>query len=230
MRSETINHSETRLFADDTILFRKINNTKDSDLLQQDLSALERWGNEWQMSFNPTECTVIRVSPRKTKPVLPTHYQLHGHTLEVMEASKHLGVTITNDLSWDRHIDNVAAKGNRTLGFIRRNLRECTKQVRETIVRPTLEYAAMVWDPTTQTLIQTLENVQRRAVRFVINDYTSRTPGCVTSMLTSREWQTLEQRRRISRGPIMTLSETPSSKEQYENGTTYQTPQLGPVS
>ena len=81
-------------------------------------------------------------------------------------------------------------------------------------------------------------------------------------MLTSLEWQTLEQRRRISRlvmmykinswtstetytpylvtaepevnigssrrGPIMTLSETPS-KEQHENGTTYQTPQLGPA-
>ena len=157
--------------------------------------------------FNPTKCTVIRVSPSKTKPVLPTHYQLHDHTLEVVEASKHLGVTITNDLSWDRHIDNVAAKGNRTLGFIRRNLRECTKQVRETsyltILRPTLEYAAMVCDPTTQTLIQTLENVQRRAARFVINDYISRTLGCVTSMLTSLEWQTLEQRRRISRLVMM---------------------------
>jgi hypothetical protein len=100
-------------------------------------------------------------------------------------------------------------------------------------------------------LIQTLENVQRIAARFVINDNTSRTPGCVTSMLTSLEWQTLEQRRRISRlrssinswtstetytsdlvtaepevnigssrrGPIMTLSETPS-KEQHESGTT----------
>jgi hypothetical protein len=45
------------------------------------------------------------------------------------------------------------------------------------------------------TLIQTLENVQRRAARFVINDYTSRTQWCVTSMLTSLEWQTLEQRR-----------------------------------
>ena len=165
---ETINHSETRLFVDDTILFRKINNTKDSDLLQQDLSALERWENEWQMSFNPTKCTVIRVSPRKTKPVLPTHYLLHGHTLEVVEASKYLGVTITNDLSWDRHIDNVAAKGNRTIGFIRRNLRECTKQVRETsyltIVRPTLEYAAMVWDPTTQT-IAAYSRVGRTIVR-----------------------------------------------------------------
>ena len=48
---EAINHSETQLFADDTILFRKINNTKDSDLLQQYLSALEKWVNEWQMSL-----------------------------------------------------------------------------------------------------------------------------------------------------------------------------------
>ena len=81
------------------------------------------------------------------------------------------------------------------------------KQVRETsyltILRPTLEYAAMVCDPTTEILIQTLENVQRRASRFVINDYTSRTQGCVTSMLTSLEWQTLEQRRRISRLVMM---------------------------
>ena len=109
--------------------------------------------------------------------------------------------------SWDRHIDNVAAKGNRTLVFIRRNLRERIKQVRETsyltILRPTLEYAAMVWDPTIQTLIQTLENVQRRTARLVINDYTSRTQGCVTSMLTSLEQQTLKQRRRISRLVIM---------------------------
>jgi hypothetical protein len=81
------------------------------------------------------------------------------------------------------------------------------KQVRETsyltILRPTLEYAAMVCDPTTTTLIQTLENVQRRAARFVINDYTSRTQGCGTSMLTSLEWQNLEQQRRISRFVMM---------------------------
>ena len=38
---ETIIHSETRLFADDTILFRAINGTIDSQLLQEDLTALE---------------------------------------------------------------------------------------------------------------------------------------------------------------------------------------------
>ena len=121
-------------------------------------------------------------------------YQLHGHTLEVVDSSKYLGVTITNDLSWDRHVDHVAAKGNKTLGFIRRNLKDCTKPVREasyqTIVRPTLEYAATVWDPTSQCKIKALENVQirvitklpsteqsskgkyqRRAARFVTQNY-----------------------------------------------------------
>ena len=204
---ETISHSETRLFADDTILFRQINSTKDSELLQQDLSALERWENDWQMSFNPTKCTVIRVAPSKNKSVLPTQYQLHGHTLEVEEASKYLGVTISNNLSWNRHIANVAAKGNRTLGFIRRNIRECTRPVREssylTIIRPTLEYASMVWDPTSQAQIQSLENVQRRAARFVTIDHITRTSGCVTNMLTSLGWQTLEQRRKISRLVMM---------------------------
>jgi hypothetical protein len=51
---ETIIHSETRLFADDTILFRAINGTIDSQLLQEDLTALENWENGWQMSFNPS--------------------------------------------------------------------------------------------------------------------------------------------------------------------------------
>jgi hypothetical protein len=35
-------------------------------------------------------------------------------------SNKYLGVTLTSNLSWDKHVDNVAAKGNRTLGFIRR--------------------------------------------------------------------------------------------------------------
>ena len=193
---ETIIHSETRLFADDTILFRAINGTIDSQLLQEDLTALENWENRWQMSFNPSKCTVIRVAPNKSKTVIHTNYQLHGHTLEIVDSNKYLGVTLTSNLSWDKHVDNVAAKGNRTLGFIRRNLKDCTRTVKETsytaIVRPTIEYAATVWDPTSQSKIKALENIQRRAARFVTNNYTDRTPGCVTNMITSLGWQSLE--------------------------------------
>jgi hypothetical protein len=39
----------------------------------------------------------------------------------------------------------------------------------------------------------------KKSCPLVMNNYTSRAQGCVTSMLTSLELQTLEQRRRISR-------------------------------
>jgi hypothetical protein len=41
-------------------LYRHVNSQNDSDLLQKDLSALEKWEEEWQMSFHPQKCTVIR--------------------------------------------------------------------------------------------------------------------------------------------------------------------------
>jgi hypothetical protein len=40
------------LFADDCLLYRHVNSQNDSDLLQKDLSALEKWEEEWQMSFH----------------------------------------------------------------------------------------------------------------------------------------------------------------------------------
>ena len=41
--------SDTRLFADDSLLFRVINSQQDADNLQKDLTALEKWESEWQI-------------------------------------------------------------------------------------------------------------------------------------------------------------------------------------
>ena len=99
----------------------------------------------------------------------------------------------------EQSCENVAAKGNRTLGFIKRNLRECTKQVKAasytTLVRPVLEYSSTVRDPPTQSNIQTLEQIQKRAARFVKNIETTRTSCCVTRMQKDLGWDTLHKRR-----------------------------------
>ena len=67
------------------------------------------------------------------------------------------------------------------------------------VVRPVLEYAAPVWDPYRQADIKALEQVKGRAARYVYNDYTSRTPGCVTEMVNELGWESLQDRRQISR-------------------------------
>jgi hypothetical protein len=79
--------------------------------------------------FQRKKCIVIRIAS-KNKQVRQTSYKLHGHTLDNVEASKYLSVTINNNLSWDRHIDNIIGKGNKTLRFFRRNLKDCTKPVK----------------------------------------------------------------------------------------------------
>jgi hypothetical protein len=52
-------------------------------------------------------------------------YTIHNHILEVVEESKYLGVTISKDLTWKAHINNITNKVNKTLGFIKRNIHIC---------------------------------------------------------------------------------------------------------
>ena len=189
--------SSVRLFADDSLLFRKICNKRDAAQLQSDLSGLEEWERKWQMCFHPEKCTVIRISGRKK--TIDTSYTLHGHTLEVVQSGKYLGVTVNNRLSWDEHVQNTSGKGFITLGFLRRNLGRSTPKVKATaytaLVRPILEYASTVWNPHHMTSIRSLEGVQRRAARFVFNCYSDNSPGCVTSLLDQLRWEPLELRR-----------------------------------
>ena len=84
----------TKLFADDSRLYKVIESDSDRTLLQRDLSALEQWEQSWQLSSNPTIYVVMRISTKKNKKVLHTQYQqyqLHGHTLDVVDISKYQG-------------------------------------------------------------------------------------------------------------------------------------------
>ena len=195
---DVVKTSDARLFADDCLLYRHIRNDKDSADLQTDLTALEDWETKWQMRFHPEKCTVIRVCTNKSLRK-NTSYKLHDHVLDVVDCNKYLGVNISEDLNWKKHVDYTAAKASRTLGFLRRNLRDCSKEVRSSaynaMVQPTLDYASTAWDPHTKEDINTLDKVQRRGARFVCNNYTDRTPGCVTAMLNSLEWIPLSTRR-----------------------------------
>ena len=111
--------------------------------------------------------------------------------------TKYLGVTISHDLNWNQHCNNICSKANRTLGLLRRMLSDCPTDVKSkpytTLVRPQLEYACLVWNPYTKRNIHQIEQVQHRAARFVFRDYSNFSH--ITSMLKQLGWVTLEQRR-----------------------------------
>ena len=191
--------SRVRLFADDTAMYLALDKQGDSEILQKDLESLEKWEKLWDMSFNPSKCQVIHVT--RSKSPSQTIYYLHGCALESVSSAKYLGVTVSEDLSWSDHINNITKKANQTLGFIKRNIRVHNRDLKstayKTLVRPQLEYASTVWSPHTDQDIGKLESVQRRAARWVTRDY--RQTSSVSTMLQDLNWRTLDQRRIDSR-------------------------------
>jgi hypothetical protein len=65
------------------------------------IAYLENWEKTWQMKFNPEKCYVIHVTKKKIP--FKFNYKLHNHILQPVDNSKHLGVTISNDLDWGPH-------------------------------------------------------------------------------------------------------------------------------
>ena len=61
-----------------------------------------------------------------------------------------------------------------------------------TLVLPQLEYGSTKWSPHTNQDINKLENVQRRAARWVMQNYQQ--SSSVTAMLQDLNWRTLGQR------------------------------------
>ena len=187
--------SRARLFADDTIVYMTIKSQADSLLLQKDLDRLQVWEHNWKMEFNPEKCEVLHISKKKKPLIHP--YILHGKTLKNTESSKYLGVTITKDLNWTKHINSTVAKAKNSLRFIKRNVKSSNVEVKEaaytTYVRPQLEYCSVVWHPWQKYLTNKIEGVQRAAARYCLNnyDYTS----SVSNMLTLLKWESLAQRR-----------------------------------
>ena len=184
-----------RLFADDSIIYRKVNNDEDATILQNDLDALHKWETDWGMQFNPSKCQILHVSKKKQP---STHtYQIKGSVLETVHSATYLGVEFSSDLAWHKQCNKVAAKGNKILGFVKRNIKTTSASTKEyaykMLVRPTVEYASSVWSPHQETLKYTIERVQRRAARYVTRRYQH--SDSVTAMVQQLKWDTLEQRR-----------------------------------
>ena len=112
--------SKVRLFA--CLIYINIKN-KHQIALQKYLNLLDNWGNTWGMRFNAATCNIMRVS-RPRDPIL-FNYSLTGKVLEEVMDAKYLGVTLSNDLEWSKHIANMTNKANSKLSFLHRNPKGC---------------------------------------------------------------------------------------------------------
>ena len=110
-------HSELRLFADNILIYRSIHSESDQEILQDDLMALMKWAETWQMDFNISKCSILQVTTHHTTKTFI--YQMNGIPLRSVEKVKYLGVYLNNKLTWHDHIDYICNKANRLLGYLK---------------------------------------------------------------------------------------------------------------
>ena len=81
------------------------------------------------------------------------HYDndLHNHILANVPSAEYLGATVTEDLRWDTHIQNICVKANQTIGVMRKNMNISAASIRHQayfrLVHLLLEYTSTVWNP-----------------------------------------------------------------------------------
>lgn len=188
-----------RLFADDCVIYNAISNPTDNLTLQLDLDVIASWCEKWQMPLNLTKCKSLSFTHKHT---LTNHtYSISSVPITVAKSYKYLGVHLTSTLSWVTHIRTICSDTSRTLGYLRRNLKSASPNIKqlayETFVRPKLEYASSIWHPWQSYLTIELESIQNRAARFITSCYSRE--ASVTALKQSLRLSTLESRRVVSR-------------------------------
>jgi len=183
-------NSFIKKFADDTKVFREVNNLRDSNNLQEDLNGLNEWAQKWLMEFNVAKCKVMHMGSKNCQ----LGYNLGGNELEVVTEEKDLGVIVHNSMKTNRQCAEAAKKGNKILGMIGRNFCHLDKnnllRLYKLLVRPHLEYSVQAWSPHMVNDIKKLEAVQRRATRMIHGfkdlEYEERLNRCRLTTLETR--------------------------------------------
>jgi hypothetical protein len=137
-------------------------------VLQEDIRSIQSWSEENRFRLNNCKCKVLSIT-RKSSPVITSYRQLALSNTEI-----DLGVVMNSNLTWINQVNKVRSKANQMLGFIRRSTMEmhdvgARKYLYLQLVRNNFAYASQVWSPQTIKSIESIEKVQRRATKYILN-------------------------------------------------------------
>ncbi|CAH2086205.1 unnamed protein product [Euphydryas editha] len=137
------------------------------NVIQEDLNRIVEWTKDWLLTLNIDKCTVLHIGCNNPK----KEYVVNSKKLRSVDSQKDLGITITHNLKWDKHIINITRRANSMLYLIRKAFLHIDKELfvrlYKSYVRPILEYGFQIWSPYFQKDITLLEKTQRRATKMV---------------------------------------------------------------
>ena len=139
---------------------------------------LSSWSAVSCLSFNPSKSVHISFSSK-----LPTSYILNECPINSSSSHKDLGVIVSN-LQWHHHHDHILGKAYKTLGIIRRTFSHLNSAATKlklyiSLIKSQLTYCSIIWRPHLIQDTSKLEQIQRRATKYIFNDYSSTYRTCL---------------------------------------------------
>ena len=163
-------------YVDDTTLNEICDRNISSDLLQEAASEIGNWCSQNKMLINAKKTKELVIDFARIHRANPNHITIDGQQIEQVDSAKLLGLTISDDLSWETHVNNITKKANQRL-FMLRLLRRAQVSMEQLLtiytsrIRPVLEYACQVWHPgLIKGQTDLIESVQKRALRIIMPD------------------------------------------------------------
>uniref|UniRef100_A0A1X7TDQ4 Reverse transcriptase domain-containing protein n=1 Tax=Amphimedon queenslandica TaxID=400682 RepID=A0A1X7TDQ4_AMPQE len=149
----------------------------DCSALQKDLISLSEWCVSSKLSFNASKCSLIRFSTNSTP--FENDYLLCGSQLKVTTSCRDLGIIVSDNLSWSGHYKFISSKAYSQLSLVKRCFRNAFTSVKKLIyislVRSKITYCSQLWRPMLIKDILCIERIQRRATKYITNDYNKST-------------------------------------------------------
>ncbi|KAM7282856.1 reverse transcriptase family protein [Ixodes scapularis] len=162
-----------RMFADDCVICSPVVEIQDQIKVSKALANIASWCRENNMKINISKTQYMHITTKRT--VLNFSYEVAGVVLTEVDSYKYLGVILSSDLGWKRHVEYVKKRATNKLWYLKRTLGKTPPSVKilayKTITRPVLEYASAVWSPWQSSLVRELEDIQSLAVRIVFSDF-----------------------------------------------------------
>jgi hypothetical protein len=103
----------------------------------------------------------------------PNHPPLFFNNNEIQEVfnHKHLGVTLSSNLTWTAHIINIHEKASKRLNLLEglkfKLNRKTLSNLYKCLIRPLLEYADVLWDGCSDNENDLIEHVQYQSALVV---------------------------------------------------------------
>ena len=130
------------------------------------------------MKFHPSKCKVVSISYSNPPlfnilPCIQFMYSLNHVILDYVDCEKDLGVDITPKLTWTAQCNRLYSKASQQLGIVRRNSHFVNDTRRRralyiALVRSQFENCSIIWRPTNQTLIDKLEGIHKRGIKWIL--------------------------------------------------------------